>query len=350
MRRSFLIGVATFAISLIVLSYCLSAGSFFDQREWTLAPLQYLQSGTIAPGSWAFGYPAASIILPTAFLITLFKLNSIAAFCVVIVFELSVCMAGLVTLAYLLRPRQLWWITVLVALVADAISFLLLHSTPPSALVGLLLPLIILLLWHIVEYGGSRWSYILIGILSALAILTRFDLSGVVLAAVFLFLLFVDRKAAVSVAAGTVIGIAIDPLWWGEPVVYVQTLIGIIVSHAQALKGNLTLWQLFYSAPLSFIAVALAVGSLALKQTLLPKRFLIWLLVLSIIIFGLLLKSTYHPIWYFLPLIVIWQTLCPFFLLSLFKDRVSQEWAVLGYCLINFIIAFATVPFVVVWA
>ncbi|OHA00332.1 MAG: hypothetical protein A3C11_01295 [Candidatus Sungbacteria bacterium RIFCSPHIGHO2_02_FULL_49_12] len=216
---------------------------------------------------------------------------------------------------------------------------------------SLILPLAILLAWHISEKGGSWRTYSLLFICSILALLTRLDISAVILAAEFFFLLFADRRAALTIVAAGVLGVMLNPFWWNAPALYASALFEKYLFYLRDISSSLTLWQLLYSAPISALGVAIAAVSLSQKRALpLPRNFLLWLLTMSLITFALLWRSAYHPIWYFLPLIVIWQILCPLLLLSLFERRAREEWIVILFCILSFAIAMIMIPFSVAWA
>lgn len=345
-------GISSLLIALALFSYCTFLGvKYYDTRTWAAAAVEYRDTGEISSQHPIFGYPGLSIIIPASYLTNIFQEDTSLAISVVMIVELSVIIAALVMMTYLLRPQSLWWLFVAIALLCDIASFLLFRATPASALAGVLIPLIILSVWYVFEEGGSWHMRCLLSIGILLLILTRYDLGGVILLSMFIFLLFFDRRAAIMIALSGILGILINPLWWSEPVVYLQNYIEKLTAHYQK-EGGLTLWQLFYSSPLSFVGISIAFYNATIQKydKDIPKKFLWWILTVSVIIFWLLWLSAYHPIWYFLPLIIIWQIIFPLYLLRYSQGRVQPEHMVLAYAVFSFVMMFFILPYSVAWA
>jgi len=350
MRRALELGAISALVFGIGLCYSLTAQPFWDSGDWARASLVYYQTGTIPASATTFGYPGATIFVPVGLIAGSTGFSAHGMLLAYMVVSMALAAGVLVSLTYWLRPQSLWWVGVLGGLLASAASLVLVRAVPASALVSLLLEVAVLLVMFVIERGSNTQINAWLALVAALAMLTRWDASLAIVGCACVLLWFVERRSAVWLGIGALAGVVLNPLAWGWPVGYAAAVYSKIL-FISGVHGSLTPWELVYSAPAATVGVGAAVVWLVYKKR--PEKlqlFLVWLLATTAIFCGALFVSAYHPIWYFLPIIIVWQTLCPLLVLDLTKNIVAPEWVIAGYCVAVFGLALAALPVAVVWA
>lgn len=301
-----------------------------DKSIWTDA-IQYISTGNnIGPDSLLYGYPAFTI-LSTGKFITKLRFDNITGFYFIIIFFLSTITAGICLITYILEPEKPWWLT---SLGLISLSPYLANATPPSIIVSVLIPLIILLglLIYTSKEKSDAWTLVLLGILGGLSLSTRIDITVAVCGLLSILLIRrIGKNMVIPIFTSGLIFSLFSFSLHNSPLGYFT---GAFTKSHLAYSGYFgkSYDSFIYSPLFSFSIVAITsiiIGSVIFlspkfkKPT--PRNFFLWLIAASFIICTGLFVSSYHPVWYFFPLITTWELFLPLFIFNIIETKFSDE-------------------------
>lgn len=248
----------------------------------------------------------------------------------------AVSIAGIATVAYLLKPNSWWWVAAAGMVLTNRLYF---SATPPTAVVAPLLTFITLLTWWLYEKGKhTPWRPIIIWAAAmGIAGATRADMSG--LFAIGLLIPLVPRlgwkKIIAMIAIAWLVFWAINPFMWWVPVRHVADLLGVMRFHYTEYEAHqIPLAGLLLISPLALIGLLLAGSWMFLTSHItqpVPPKFLRWLMFLTAAICVLLFQSRFQANRYFFPLAFVWEAILPLFVLEgvqhLRFDWIHSPWA-----------------------
>lgn len=234
----------------------------------------------------------------------------------------SLVIAVIITLCYELRPQNMWYVVVGGLLIFNR---LFPASTPPTAAASPLIVLLFLVtLWLYENTKNIRsWQLVFWGIVAGLSASSRTDITGVVALPLLLFMFprLGSKKVALMVASAALTFYITDPFMWARPLGHMYDLVAETHLHyANFTPSHLTLPAVLLISPLAILSIGFALvflfGKKKLPHVLAPK-FIIMMLVLTVGIGTILLTAKFQAQRYFFPLVMLWETFLPLFLLEL---------------------------------
>jgi hypothetical protein len=269
-----------------------------------------------------YGYPGRPVIDGTRILHAVLGVSypaALVAFMTLGNASLIACIAGFV---YWLRREPLWSISVAGML---SLNLLYVHASPPSAITAPLIVLLCLLTLSIEEKRGQprlllygAWALVL-----GFTVAIRADI-GVFSGAFFALVVLAGsnwRRVLAMSAAAFAAFVVFDPYMVTMPGSHVRDLVHKVRFHyAQIAPSALTWgqlwdvsWPLLLSVGLGLVLMVRHRG----RRLPIPARFLLFLLAFTICNYAVFLSARYQTERYYLPIVFIWQTLLPLFLLAL---------------------------------
>jgi hypothetical protein len=312
---------AVFAIVLFIeANIWLSGFAFADITLW--APgVDMIKSGAL-PDLWSVlpVHPGATFLFGSA----LVAQTGVSAFLAMKIFMALAMAVGVTLISYLcysLRPASYWW---LLAATAIAPYVVMLDMTPPSALAAILSAIYALLLLKIRESPESDNLLALLGICAGALAATRFDAGGLLLlvSLPYIWTLVRERCIVILCFAGLYFG-ALNPFFWINPIEHLASAIGQALTNQHSPVGYQYHKHALILASISAL-LAFAFAYLKPKATSVPRDFLLWLLGASALMCGAIMLSSYHPVRYFFPTIILWEVFLPLFMLE-FAGAVFQR-------------------------
>jgi hypothetical protein len=286
---------------------------------WAPAIVTTLHDGFLSPHpeifGYPYGYPGTTLLYPAAYLVR-FGVSPVSALRFVMALFISLGIALSSWIIYRLRPKSLWWVGTFGILLFDGLYF---DATPPSAMVTPLTVAIVLLTLYSKEEGDRPEPPALLGALGGIALGTRIDISVAVLGMSFFFLLFTARRYLWVFAFTTILSaVAANPYLWHRPAEYFTVTIHRILSYYATLHYSAPFWEVVGGAPLAVVSVCFGALPALFTPKLFPfsRAFFLWWVATFTIICAILLRSPFHPSWYFYPLFAVWEALLPAFILA----------------------------------
>lgn len=305
-----------FIIQFITLTYI----PILDEKIWVrTTELFYTRSLKLLTEP-TYGYPATTLLLPASFLQTLFPFSPRLSFILSLSVLNAAAIAGIGVICFLLKPKSLWWLTASGMLMVNR---LLLFATPPSALVSLLVPLILLLTLYDLRYRSQKRPLFLLGILLGASLTTRLDIS---LLAVFttasLLALDATKRNFLPQLGGVVIlsFCALNPYMWFMPVQHLLDIAHKITYHYEILHSEKeAMWRIFLLSPMAVGGFLVTLFFLVTKKyfTPLERQFFFRVVAFSTITIVIVLTASYRVAWYLFPIFLLWEIFLSYFLLVL---------------------------------
>lgn len=325
--KNVLIFISVFIFSLVFQSFVWThlEPVLVDKTVWTDAITIIANGGNIGSDSLLYGYPAFTL-LAIGKVIVGAGFSSSTAFTLIIVFFVSLGIASVVTLTHILEPQKMWWVACLGLL---SFSPYLPDATPPSIIVSSLIPIIVLLILFLVknEKDNSMLALIFLGLVSGFSLSTRIDITLTIcsLATVLLIAKF-NKKLFIPISLAFLIFCSFSFYLDNNPIGY---FIGTYTKSHLAYIGYFGESSArFFSSSLflsSFLAlVTIFIGTIEYLskniKLLVPKGFFVWFLLSTCFIAGAIFLASFHPVWYFIPLIVSWEIFLPIFIFSIIES------------------------------
>ena len=269
-----------------------------------------------------YGYPGRPVIDGTRLMHTVLGVSYPAALVVFMTLGNASCIAGIAGLIYWLRGEPLWSISVAGML---SLNLLYVHASPPSAITAPLLVLLCLLTLAIDERRGQprRLLYGAWALVLGAAVAIRADI-GVFSGAFFALVVWSvsNWKTVLAASAGAFAAFAVlDPYMFTMPGRHVADLVHKVRFHyAESTPATLTWgqlwgvsWPLLLSLGLGLVLMVRHRG----RRLPIPARFLLFLAAFTVANYAVFLSARYQTERYYLPIVFIWQTFLPLFLLAL---------------------------------
>jgi hypothetical protein len=317
-----LVTCSVFLISCAVQTY-LWFGPFLyvDSEYWTAAARQFAH-GVLPPFStFVAAHPATTILLPAAGLI-ISGVPSVYAIQITMIILISAAISIIVYLCREVRPQSLWWLGVAALLIPNPHY---LKMTIPSALAALVACIYILLLLRTRERGSSRESFFWLGICAGFLLATRIDVGLEILLISLPYLWWhAGKKFFALLPIAALFFVTLNPFLWAGLGDYAASFMLQMNDH---LAETIGFGYTISSAALPILSFLIGIAFLLLRPYLssLPRDFLLWLVVSSSVLCGAVAISSYHPVRYFFPLIVIWEVLLPLFVFDILdRSRLSD--------------------------
>lgn len=321
--KATLIFLGVFLTSLLVQGHVWSTSDYVDNKLWVPAVAQLATSTLPTPDQPTYGYPATTLLLPGSMLVRQgIAPRPATTTTIVVLLSLFIALAALV--AYLLRPQSPWWLAVAAIMVLSRVYP---DATPPSALATASIPLICLLVLYAYQHRKESLPFIALGLVGGVSLATRIDITTLVLGFGLLFLCLRSfKKTVLSGVIALATFCAVDPYMYTHPIAHVLAIYAKIHSFSNSGPIGWPFKRLIKTFPLAFLTFVLGIVLLGAHKLVRPLRsYLIWVITITVVIFGILLSSFAHPDWYFFPLLMTWQILSPVLLFVLIEGDHSDK-------------------------
>lgn len=306
-----------------------------DMERWAKQG-QYVEENDVRQYdvSAAYGHPGGPIILAMIgaheFLGAPYSVETLTY---LLSFLNALLVALICALCFELRQNW-WWLGVFFAL---SISRMYFYATPPSALSALLLVLLALLTLLIYERKGEVKLPVLFSwaLVAGLSVATRFDI-GALTAFAFLAFLFVQNlsqetflRKVLFVRAGFLVlysvffFVVFNPFMWFMPIQHLKDFFNKALYHyasyAQTVLPTTVVIDFSWLLALSFfVFLILFLSREKLSSGIpLPPPFVFMLMGLTVVLYIIFLSSSYQSVRYFMPMVLIWETILPLLLVHL---------------------------------
>lgn len=312
--------IIAFVVSCILQTIIWTRIQYYDESMWT-SQAQYVNDNDERQynASEAYGHPGGPIILETIAIHQLLGVSYNDALNIYLVISNSLIIAFICVLCYMIKPKHLWWISVLSTL---SINRLWQYTTPPSASVSMFVLLLTTLTLYMYKKNDVRLKTLLMfGFISGLTIATRVDI-GVFMTMGMLIILWpkINIKEILSTLAISEITFFIfDPFMHYMPGQHITDLIHKMIYHYAEFIPNTMSFNTIID--ISWIALASFLCALYFlfkkEANLYPRKFILGIISLSIILYTIFLTSHYKAERYFIPIILVWEVLLPLYLFTL---------------------------------
>ena len=239
----------------------------------------------------------------------------------------SMLIAIICTFSYFLR-KDPWWTFITFGILTTA-TYLYGGLTPPSLLASLLFVLFELYTLYIYESEDHTWpQFIIWSLLAGSITATRIDIGGFAVVANVLFLMHkvnIKPLLASTCLAGIFFCI-LDPFMWFSPINQIQTLILTMINHHAGIGGfSIPIFLLWiqFTAIYSILGVLFGIILVLFRKEIsyiIPVEFIIFLLISTAVLTGVVLTAQSQANRYLQPLVFLWEILFPLFLFSIISD------------------------------
>lgn len=242
-----------------------------------------------------------------------------------IAFVNGVAIAGIFAVAQKLKPHSVWW---LAAGIITLVHPLHLQVSPTNTVMATLSVLIVFLTWHIYEKSNRPAYYlVLLGIALGAGLATRFIFAGALCLAVGILLLpYIKQKIASLAAVSLVAFFVFDPLLWSNPTQHILHMLGRANTHFNAVDVTLLRYSdLILYTPFTLLSLLVWFSFLIPRFSSLqplPRSIGWFVLIFTAAITAIYLNADGQSLRYFFPLILVWESLLPLFLIPL-ASRIS---------------------------
>lgn len=318
MWKPWLIFVAIFGLFFGVSLYTFEHAFLLDHITWFETVEHFLEFNPMVREEMTYGYPGTPPLLLAAALQRWFGLLASDAFVLSMSFLVAISSSGCAMLMYLLKPTSWWWLAGSVILGLRASSS---WSTPPSIAVAPFIVLIFLLCLYIPHQTKSRSVFIWLGIALGISLACRVDVSGLAALIAFIYLRYEKaswQRLGLAAITAFITFVVTDPYMFWMPIQHLQDIFYKIFFHYSLIEENrLSIELLLLKGPLTLLSFLFGIGILLRGTSTFPKSFLLAIIGFSTSLALIIFSSTYQPLWYFLPIILLWETLLPAFVLPL---------------------------------
>lgn len=270
------------------------------------------------------GQPAMSVVSVAALAHTLGSPIPIALRGTVSLF-VALASAGVVSLAYWLKPSYAWWFAAGALMVFHPLYP---YATPTNAVVAALVPLIVLgTFWLASRSRLDRfsWAHVAVGSAVGLAAVTRGPEALIV--CLFMAAWLIARSGIRPVlyvfGVGAVTAFVFDPFLWFDGINHISyVLFRSSLNFTTVATNPLQLSDFLTFAPLTLMSIVLATVFLLQKRvsSSLPRSFIGMLLVMTVVYGFAFLQIKAQSLRHFIPLFLTWEILLPLFLLDMLKQ------------------------------
>ena len=316
-----------FLVSLLVACLCQgvrwSVLGLVDDEQWA-AQGYYVQvrDAREFDTEIAYGYPGGPVIDGTVLFHLVFRISYLAALIAFLSFFNALLIACIAVCAYAYRPDLLWIIALCGML---ALNQLFIFATPPSAVAPLLIVLLCMLSLMIDAKRDltPRWLLCAWSLVLGLSVATRIDI-GVLGGAFFMFVLFrvLPWKRVLAMLGGAVVAFVVfDPFMYFVPVRHIADLFDKVhYFYAKKAPMHMDASQVWDVSWLVLACVCFGPAFMVLRKgyrSPVPPRFMLIVALFTACAYAVFLSSHIQAERYFLPVIFIWHTFLPLFMLAL---------------------------------
>lgn len=266
-----------------------------------------------------YGYPATTL-LGASSILYFFGIPASQAFNGIMVLGISLPIAFSTLLCYLLRPKTLWWVGVMGLMITSQLYY---GATPPSAIVTALISLMMLYALYISEKKKDDvLSSMLVGSIAGFALATRLDISLIIVFFLLVFLFpIIQRNVLTLLVSAGVVFVVCDPYMQVFPLQHLTDIVHKITYHTNLGSASVfPLRALLLTIPLSVLGLLASILVFLFPHVLSSppsRRFLGFILFACVSISAALsIFSSYHPAWYFYPVLQIFELLFVLYLLD----------------------------------
>jgi hypothetical protein len=225
-------------------------------------------------------------------------------------------------------------------------------ATPPTYIVSLLTVFLFLLTWYMSKNKDRLDPFLpaLWAVTAGLAVSTRADIASIysLFLGCFLFLTgTVDFKKMFWIIFGAIMVFVLsDPFMWFMPVQHIKDLlVKVVIHYALFVPNILTPLQVCNFSVLTFISIALGAGLIFYKKIplLLPASLFTTILLMTTVLYNIFLSAKFQDPRYFLPILLVWELLLPFYVFSVvsFMNLKWQKVVYYGFIILFFVYHFA---------
>ncbi len=271
--------------------------------------------------AFIYGYPGTPPMMMAIGVHWLFGIPLSEAFYGSLAIIISLATAGAALLCKSLRPTLPWWVGTTIVL---STTSLYRHATPPSAVAFPFIVILILLVLYIYEKKPiqEKWPFIALGISIGASAAARLDITLFVVGIQLLFLaLLVGWSAIIFTALVAFLTFCLlNPFMWLFPLHHLRSFLLKVFYHYNGVTDVMPPFSTFIKiSPFSWLGLLYATLLAFWRKTnsILPRMFLLNMLLMTTLLVAILFSSTYRPLWYFSPLLLIWEVLFILLLLEL---------------------------------
>ena len=323
--------ISALSVSILIQGFLLLKPAMADMSMWA-SEAKYVVENNPAEFNFmaAYGHPGGPIIEGVILIHYLSGVTYDNSLTIFILVMNVLLITGSCLLCYFLSLDNYWWPLALSCLSMNRLYAV--GSTPPSTLAALLI--VFLCLFSLLIYKKekiSTLSLIAWVILAGLTIATRSDIGVVMSAALFIFIRpKLDIRQVLYAFFGVVAAFVLfDPFMWFMPIRHLGDLIIKAVMHYEYFApSRLGLLSIIGISSFSVVSMFLAAIFLYKRNEMespVPKNFIIIMLVTTAILYTIFLTSQFQSARYFLPLVLIWETMLPLFIFNLISNIKSNS-------------------------
>lgn len=303
----------TFLAGIVLQSLFWQNNRLLDKGRWIVATEHLSRLDYMMFDPFTYGYPGTAIMVPAIAISLVTRVTMASAFVGIIVILVALFTACATVIVKKLQPKNFSWIAVGATLLINQIYFAV---TPPSAVIAPLFVLIALVIALVDKEKGPFYSFWLLGILLGVSASLRLDLAIVLTGPILAFVYWgYSVKKTARVAASAVLAfLATNPFMWLVPWHHLHAFADKLFFHFFEFESNplhIALPHLTMQSALALLGFALALPVVAYTKLPSPlsRRVLVFLMTISAAITGGILMSSYQVLWYFAPVIMLWEVL-----------------------------------------
>lgn len=346
----FWVTLVSFTVIFLAQVFIWQSGFVLDKGWWAKQG-QYVLEGDNQRfnSAKAYGHPGGPIILGMISAHQLFSAPFNSTTLPYVVAFLNALAGSMVAVLCFVLRQNWWWLATTFVLATHRLGF---KATPTSSLASFLVVLLSLLTFYLIENRSKvglklvlAWS-----IVSGALVATRFDIGGFMSLVFFGILVrYIGFKKALLAGLGAVyVFVLLNPFMWSVPLIHLGDLFGKIFFHYSGeIAKTLTFYNLLEFSLVSFLSIILFVYFASREKNKLPiPGVLGWVLVVvTVLLYIVFLSANYKAPRYFMPLVLMWETFLPLFLLAIdtqkWKSAFTPKVALVVLTLTYIIVMFA---------
>ncbi len=284
-----------------------------DGQSWVQEAEALMTLSDTMFNTFIYGYPGTPPLMLAIGVHWLFGVPLTEAFFGSLALIIALATATAAFLCALLRPNLPWWLGTTVSL---STTMLYRNATPPSAVVIPFIVIIVLLTLYIYEKKPitQRWPFILLGITIGVSAAARLDITLAVtgIEAVFLAPLIGWSAFTFVTLVAFLVFYLTNPFMWLFPAHHIRAFILKVIYHYHS-RANVIppFLNVVEASPFSWLGLFYGVLLAFWRRTeeIIPRMFILNILFVTAALVTLLYSSMYRPLWYFSPLLMVWEVI-----------------------------------------
>ncbi len=235
--------------------------------------------------------------------------------------------SSIISVLYVLRPTFLWWLIAGVSLVFHEAYV---ESTPHDVITSIYIVLCYILALYLYEKRPqNHWWYVGIGVASGIVLATYLFMGILFLLPLLFFMVsFVSLRHIIAALVSSIISLLIfDSLWILMPSIHFRMMMSQTIMHAAYyIPSPLPLADFLTVAPLSLLGMLLGFSYIIAQiNPPIPRKYIVFILIISLTITALLLSADYKTFRAFHPIFFLWTTFLSIFVLHLSQQLKIQK-------------------------